>query len=113
MLGAFRKMNGTLSEVNMSEAPMCRIYDRELLARLMKRTGTGARLTTRDLAKVAAVPHGTVGGLLSGTQRFIAREKAQRIAAAIGVDLLVVFVPCERAGRVFIDAAKARQAVTA
>ncbi|MFD9781993.1 hypothetical protein ACFWZS_31365 [[Kitasatospora] papulosa] len=88
----------------MSEAPMCRIYDRDLLARLMKRTGTGAKLTTRDLAKVAELPHGTVGALLSGEQRFLPRDKAQRIATAIGVDLLVLFVPCERAGRVFIDA---------
>lgn len=88
----------------MSEAPaMCRIYDRELLARLMKRTGTGARLTTRDLAKVAELPHGTVGALVSGDQRFISREKAVRIATAIGVDLMILFVPCERAGRVFVD----------
>ncbi|MFF4246256.1 hypothetical protein ACFYY2_17560 [Streptomyces sp. NPDC001822] len=88
----------------MSEAPMCRIYDRALLARLMKRTGTGAKLTTRDLAKVAELPHGTVGALVSGEQRFLPREKAQRIATAIGVDLMILFVPCERAGRVFIDA---------
>ncbi|MFD9757989.1 hypothetical protein [[Kitasatospora] papulosa] len=88
----------------MSEAPMCRIYDRDLLARLMKRTGTGAKLTTRDLAKVAELPHGTVGALVSGEQRFLPRDKAQRIATAIGVDLLILFVPCERAGRVFIDA---------
>ncbi|WP_326592779.1 helix-turn-helix transcriptional regulator [Streptomyces brevispora] len=104
MLVVFRKLNEPLSEVNMSEAPMCRIYDRDLLARLMKRTGTGARLTTRDLASVAALPHGTVGALLNGDQRFISRDKAQRIAAAIGVDLMVIFVPCERAGRVFVDA---------
>jgi len=104
MLAVFRKLNESLSEVNMSEAPMCRIYDRALLAKLMQRTGTGAKLTTRDLAKVAELPHGTVGALLSGEQRFLPREKAQRIATAIGVDLLVLFVPCERAGRVFIDA---------
>ena len=112
MLTAFREMNDALSEVNMSEAPMCRIYDPALLARLMKRTGTGARMTTRDLAKVAELPHGTVGALVTGTQRFIAREKAQRIATAIGVDLMVIFVPCERAGRVFVDAA-APEAVSA
>ncbi|THA31761.1 XRE family transcriptional regulator [Streptomyces sp. A1277] len=96
----------------MSEAPMCRVYDRELLARLMKRTGTGARLTTRDLAKVAGLSHGTVGALLSGGQRFISRDKAERIVGALGVDLMVLFVPCERAGRVWLDAI-APKAVTA
>ena len=96
----------------MTDAPMCRIYDRDLLARLMKRTGTGARLTTRDLAKVTALPHGTIGNLLAGDQRFIVREKAERIAAAIGVDLLVLFVPCERAGRHYVDAS-APKAVSA
>lgn len=96
----------------MSQAPMCRVYDRELLARIMKRTGTGARMTTRDLAKVAKLPHGTVGSLLSGEQRFLPRDKAERIAAVIGVDLMVLFVPCERAGRVFVDIAP-REAVSA
>lgn len=112
MLAVFRKLNESLSEVNMSEAPMCRIYDRDLLARLMRRTGTGARLTSRDLAKVAELPHGTVGALMSGDQRFISREKAHRIATAIGVDLLIIFVPCERAGRVWLDA-PAPEAVSA
>lgn len=111
MLAVFRKLNESLSEVNMSEAPMCRIFDRDLLARLMRRTGTGAKLTTRDLAALSGLPHGTIGALLSGEQRFLPREKAQRIAAAIGVDLMVLFVPCERAGRVFIDAT-VPQAVT-
>jgi hypothetical protein len=111
MLAAFRKMNEAISEVNMSDAPMCRIYDRDLLGRLMKRTGTGARLTTRDLASLAGLPHGTIGALLSGDQRFLPREKAQRISTAIGVDLMILFIPCERAGRVFIDAT-APQAVT-
>ncbi len=105
MLAVFGKLNGTLSEVNMSDAPMCRIYDRDLLARLMRRTGTGAKLTTRDLAKVTSLPHGTIGALLSGDQKFIAREKAERITATIGVDLLVLFVPCERAGRQYVDTA--------
>ncbi|MFD6281253.1 helix-turn-helix domain-containing protein [Streptomyces sp. NPDC060209] len=88
----------------MSEAPMCRIYDRALLARLMKRTGTGAKLTTRGLAELVQVPNATIGALLNGDQRFLPREKAERIAVAIGVDLMILWVPCERAGRVFVDA---------
>ncbi|MFE0875380.1 hypothetical protein ACFW4X_10930 [Streptomyces smyrnaeus] len=70
---------------------------------LMQRTGTGARLTVRQLAAAVDVPTGTIGGLTSGTQRFLPEDKARRIAAAIGVDYLVLFVPCERAGRAWAD----------
>lgn len=88
----------------MPEAPMCRLHDRQLLAKVMKRTGTGGRLTVRDLSSLTLLPVGTIGALLSGEQRHLPREKAERIAAAIGVDLLILFVPCERAGRVYVDA---------
>ncbi|MFI2465969.1 hypothetical protein ACH475_06275 [Streptomyces globisporus] len=98
----------------MPQAPMCRVYDRQLLAKLMKRTGTGGRLTARDLASLTSLPLGTVGALLSGEQRYLPRDKSERIAQVIGVDLLVLFVPCERAGRTFIDAsAPATEAVSA
>lgn len=114
MLKAFRKMNDPFREVNMPQAPMCRVYDRQLLAKLMKRTGTGGRLTARDLASLASLPVGTVGALLSGEQRYLPREKAERITQVIGVDLMVLFVPCERAGRVFVDAtAPVSEAVSA
>ncbi len=114
MLKAFRKMNEPFREVNMPQAPMCRVYDRQLLAKVMERSGTGARLTARDLASLTSLPLGTVGALLSGEQRFLPREKAERIAQVIGVDLLILFVPCERAGRSFVDAtAPASEAVPA
>ncbi|MEU0001527.1 helix-turn-helix domain-containing protein [Streptomyces microflavus] len=95
-------MNEPFREVNMPQA-MSRVYDRELLARLMKRTGTGARIRIRDLASLTSLPVGTIGALLSGEQRYLPREKAERIAQVIGVDLMILFVPCERAGRMYVD----------
>lgn len=73
--------------------------DAQLLRRLMRRTGTGAKITARELAAQCDLALGTVGALLSGTQQKLPEDKAKRIAHAIGVDLLVLFVPCERAGR--------------
>ena len=39
---------------------------------------------------------------MSGAQRTVPEHKAKAIAAALGVDLLVLWVPMERAGRAFI-----------
>ncbi|MFD4259988.1 helix-turn-helix domain-containing protein [Streptomyces sp. NPDC058534] len=74
------------------------------LKMLMERTGTGGAVTTRELAAAAGVSHGTIGGLMSGTQRAIPEHKAKAIAARLGVDLLVLFIPMERAGRALIPA---------
>ncbi|MFD0344040.1 hypothetical protein ACFVH0_36140 [Streptomyces sp. NPDC127117] len=112
MLAVFSEMNGALSEVNVTQVHMCRMHDRALLAQLMKRTGTGERMTARGLAAATTLSVGTIGSLLSGDQRFIPREKAERIASAIGVDLMILFVPCERAGRAYIDVS-APEAVSA
>ncbi|MFC5633731.1 helix-turn-helix domain-containing protein [Streptomyces bullii] len=71
---------------------------------LMERTGTGEPITSRELAEKAGVAHGTIGALMAGQQRTVPEEKAKAIAAALGIDLLVLFVPMERAGRVFIPA---------
>lgn len=103
MLATFIQMNGTFSEVNVDKAPMCRLVSGDLLRTLMQRTGTGAKITVRDLATAVGVPIGTIGSLMTGAQRFIPEDKAKRIAATIGVDYLVLFVPCERAGRILVD----------
>lgn len=71
---------------------------------LMERTGTGKSISSRGLAEAAGVAHGTVGALMAGTQRVIPEDKAKAITGALGVDLLVLFVPMERAGRVFVPA---------
>ncbi|MEU5091687.1 helix-turn-helix transcriptional regulator [Streptomyces sp. NPDC021356] len=71
---------------------------------LMERTGTGAPVSARKLAAAAGVAHGTIGALMSGAQRTVTEDKAKAIAARLGVDLLVLFIPMERAGRAFIPA---------
>ncbi|MHC3392049.1 helix-turn-helix domain-containing protein [Streptomyces lavendulocolor] len=76
-----------------------KLHDRELLARLMQRTGTGAPVTVRELAGQAGVPHGTVGNLLTGEQESVLEPTAVAISHAIGVDFLILFVPLGRATR--------------
>lgn len=94
MIQASKQRNDTLHEVDVSTPDlMYRLVDKDLLERLMQRTGTGARVSIRGLAKAADVPHGTVGNLLSGYQESVAPDTAHRIAAAIGVALLILWVP--------------------
>ncbi|MFH8797092.1 helix-turn-helix domain-containing protein [Streptomyces sp. NPDC017941] len=80
------------------------LVDAQLLRMIMRRTGTGRAISVRALADAVGVSVGTIGGLRSGTQTLIPEDKARRIAAALGVDLDVLFIPCERAGRFFIPA---------
>ncbi|WP_432247670.1 helix-turn-helix domain-containing protein [Streptomyces sanyensis] len=68
-----------------------------LLELLMKRTGRGDAVSIRQLAERAGVPRGTIGNLLTGEQEGVMPDAAERIAAAIGVDLLVLFIPVQRA----------------
>lgn len=88
----------------MSESPptMYAVASSDRLKLLMERTGTGREIKGRELAEAAGVAHGTIGGLMAGTQRIVPEAKAKAIAAALGVDLLVLWVPMERAGKVFI-----------
>lgn len=83
---------------------MYAVHSNDRLKSLMERTGDGEPITSRELAAKAGVAHGTVGGLMSGAQRIVPEDKAQAIADALGVKLLVLFVEMERAGRVFIPA---------
>ncbi|MFD6432854.1 helix-turn-helix domain-containing protein [Streptomyces venezuelae] len=76
--------------------------DSPLLRRLMKRTGTGQSVTVRELADATGLAIGTVGALRNGAQRTLTEDKARRLAAAIGVDLGILFIPCERAGRALL-----------
>lgn len=72
---------------------MYRLVDRDLLERLMQRTSTGASVSIRGLARAAGVPHGTIGNLLSGYQESVAYDSAHRIAAAIGVGVMILWEP--------------------
>lgn len=74
----------------------------ERLKSFMARTGTGQRISADGLAEAAGISKGTVGALMSDVQRCVGESKAKAIAAALGVDLLVLWIPMERAGRVFI-----------
>lgn len=76
-----------------SPAPMYKLVDRDLLRRLMERTGTGASISIRALADVVGVPHGTIGNLLSGYQESVPSDVAHRIATVIGVALLILWAP--------------------
>jgi len=108
MLGAspFSAMNGTSREVNVSDSPptMYAVVSGDRLRMLMERTGTGESITVRELAAAAGVATGTIGGLMSGMQQSVPEDKAKKIAARLGVDLLVLFIPMERAGRSLIPA---------
>lgn len=80
-----------------ADAPKYRLVSRSLLAELMRRTGRGDRVTGRQLAAEAGIAHGTVGMLLTGAQEIVTLSTAQAIARRIGVDLLVLWIPAERA----------------
>lgn len=105
MLAIFRSLNESFLGVNVStDTPMYKLVSGSLLKTLMERTGTGERITGRKLAASVGVPHGTIGALTSGAQQLLPEDKAKAIAEAIGVDFLVLWIPMERAGRVFIPA---------
>ncbi|MFI8988627.1 helix-turn-helix domain-containing protein [Streptomyces antimycoticus] len=91
----------------MTQSPpptMYAVASRDRLKLLMERTGTGEAITSRELAAAAEVSHGTIGALMSGAQRSVPEVKAKAIAAVLGVDLLVLWVPMERSGRGFVPA---------
>ncbi|MFD9369610.1 helix-turn-helix domain-containing protein [Streptomyces sp. NPDC060020] len=79
--------------------PLYQLLDRTLLARLMKRTGTGAAVSVRELAAETGVSRSTIGNLLSGEQQSVFEPAAREIAGAIGVDVLILFTPTGRATR--------------
>jgi transcriptional regulator with XRE-family HTH domain len=79
------------------EAPKYRLVSAELLRLLMQRTGTGSAVTGRRLARDVGVAHGIIGELLTGARDTVSATTAQAIAQRIGVDVLVLFVPAERA----------------
>jgi plasmid maintenance system antidote protein VapI len=102
MLATFRSLNESFREVNVStDTTMYKLVSGSLLKTLMGRTGTGERITVRELAAKVGVPHGTIGALTSGAQQLLPEATAKKVAAAIGVDYLVLWIPMERAGRLF------------
>lgn len=109
MLAVFRFLKDSFSEVNVSTtmyalASTDQQTGGERLKSFMARTGTGQRISADGLAEAVGVSKGTIGALMSDAQRIIGEPKARAIAAALGVDYLVLWIPMERAGRVFIPA---------
>ncbi|MER6103642.1 helix-turn-helix transcriptional regulator [Streptomyces sp. NPDC001832] len=89
--------NTLLQAVDVSrEIPMYQLVSANLMRTLMQRTGTGAKVTGRQLAADAGIAHGTVGSLLTGAQNSVPESTADAIARRIGVDILVLFVPVGR-----------------
>jgi hypothetical protein len=105
MLASFRSLNEPFNEVNVSTpTPMYKLVSGGLLRTLMQRTGTGSKVTVRELAALTGIAIGTIGALATGAQQLLPEDKAKSMARAIGVDLLILFIPCERAGRVYVEA---------
>lgn len=75
------------------------LVSRDLMRTLMQRTGTGKRITTRELAAEIGIAHGTIGGLLTGAVQVVPQSTAVDIAERIGVDPLVLFIPVGRSNK--------------
>jgi hypothetical protein len=71
---------------------------------LMQHTGDGSRVTVRTLAASASCHASYISELMTGAQETANAERAAAIAARIGVDLLVLWVPAERTDGITRDA---------
>lgn len=72
------------------------LIDRDLLRTLMRRTGTGSRITVRELAEAVDVHPSLISALLTGKQKTTAAAIGKAIAARLGVDPLVLWCPVGR-----------------
>lgn len=81
----------------MSREPRYRLVSPDRLSMLMERTGTGAAISGRELARRVGVPHGTVDALLNGHTKTQPQTVAETICRVIGVDLLILWSPTGRA----------------
>jgi transcriptional regulator with XRE-family HTH domain len=64
---------------------------------IMERTGTGAGISGRQLARDVGIPSSTIDGLLSGATRTQPADVAQAIVDRLGVTLLVLWEPSTQA----------------
>lgn len=76
--------------------PLQELLERDLLLRLMERTGRGDSVDVRKLARRAGVARGVVGDLVSGARSRVTYDSAAAISAAIGVDMPILFAPVGR-----------------
>ncbi|MER7833518.1 helix-turn-helix domain-containing protein [Streptomyces sp. NPDC095602] len=81
------------------DVPLYRLVSADLLRLLMDRTGTGRPVSVRQLAALTGVPRTTIGDLMTGTRSSAPAAAAHAIASVLGVDVLVLWVPEERAAK--------------
>lgn len=65
----------------------------DLLKRIMETPGVGVPYSVRALAKAAGCSRGLIEGLISGRQKTASVADAHSIVEALGVALLVLFMP--------------------
>lgn len=76
----------------------------------MKNTGDGTRTSARDLAVHAGCNFSHIGELMTGEQETASYEHAIGICRRIGVDLLILWTPIERADSAVRSAAQPQKA---
>lgn len=69
------------------------LRDRELLRKIMEHPGRGTPHSTRTLAAEVGCHHSQIGRLLDGAQETCDMDIAHNITEAVGVAVLVLFVP--------------------
>ncbi len=70
-----------------------KLRDQDLLKKLMEHPGRGVPHSTRTIASAVGCHHSLIGRLLDGTQETCDMDTAHCIAEAVGVAVLVLFVP--------------------
>lgn len=65
----------------------------DLLKRIMEHPGQGQSYTVRSLAKATGISRTQIGRLVSGQQSDLGVIEAHRVAEALGVAVLVLFIP--------------------
>lgn len=86
-----------MHEVDVTEVePQYKLVSADLLRSLMQRTGTGAAISLRELARRAGIAKSSLHALLHGMQEAVSASEAHGIARVIGVDLLILFAPVGR-----------------
>lgn len=69
------------------------LRDLELLRKIMESPGRGVPYTVRDLAVAAGVSRSQIGRLLTGDLTHLDVNDAHAVAEALGVAVLVLFIP--------------------
>lgn len=69
------------------------LRDLETFQKIMESPGRGVRYSVRQLARASGVSRSQVGHLRSGQRDSLEEDQAVAIAEALGVKVLVLFVP--------------------